>query len=350
MEGVPELTNRRQRILKRVIEEYVVHSTPVASELIARKYESEVSSATVRNDLAALEELGFIWQPHTSAGRVPSDTGYRYYVERLMEEHDPPLAEQRTIRHQFHQVEYEVDRWTHLAASVLANALRTAAVVSAPLSTRAKVRRVELVQLQEMLVLLALLLHSGGVRQQLVRTDDVLAEADLPRIALRLNQLLDGRTAAQVQRQLGKACGPEAQFVAAAAHLLQQADEQALEAVYYQGLSYVLGQPEFALSEKLRPVVEVFEHQHLLGKLLAQALAGAGVQVIIGAEHELEQLRETAVILTRYGEGEDTIGVLAVVGPTRLPYWRAVPMLRFMGEVMDVLVRDARPGGRVWPS
>lgn len=336
-----ELTGRRQRILKRVVEEYVLNSAPVSSELIARKYESDVSSATVRNDLAFLEELGFMCQPHTSAGRIPSDLGYRYYVEHLMEEAKPAPAEQRTIRHQFHQVEFQVDQWAHLATSVLSNALRTAAVVSAPLSARARVRHVELVPIQDMLIMLALMLYSGGVRQQLVRTDDVLTREDIGGLDLRLNQLLDGCTAAQVQRQLVKRDAPETPFVTAAAQLLQQADEQAFEEVYYQGLTHILSQPEFALSQKLRPVVEVFEHHHLLGKLLAQALAQGGVQVIIGAEHELEQLRETAVILTRYGEGEDAVGVLAVVGPTRLPYWRAVPMLRFMSDVMNGLVSDA---------
>lgn len=341
MAGVQELSARRERILKHVVEEYVLSSAPVSSELVKRKYEREVSPATVRNDLSLLEEVGLIAHPHTSAGRTPTDQGYRYYVEHLMEERIPPPSEQRTIRHQFHQVEYEIDQWTHLATSVLAKALHTMAVVSAPLSVRPKVRRIELVPMHEMLILLALMLSSGAVKQQLVRTDDVLTAEDIGRIAERLNQALAGRTAGHARRSLAGNNGPEAPFLAAAAHLLQQADEQAFEEIYYQGLSYILSQPEFTHSEKLRPLVEVLEQQRLLGRVLAHALAAEGVQVIIGSEHELEQLRETTVILSRYGEGEDAVGVLAAVGPTRLPYWRAVPMVRFLGDVMDALVTDA---------
>jgi heat-inducible transcriptional repressor len=348
MTGAEELTARRQRVLKRVVEEYVTSSLPVSSDLIARKYLPAVSSATVRNDLAGLEEAGLISHPHTSAGRIPTDLGYRYYVEHLMEPMEPAPSEQRTIRHQFHQVEFQVDRWTQLASSVLANALRQVAVVSAPLSMRSRVRRVELVRLQDMVFLLALMLSSGAVRQHLVRTDDVLAPEELTRIAARLEALLTGRGAVQVQRSLDRAVGPETPFLAAAAQLLRQADEQAFEEVYYQGLSYILGQPEFSTSERVRPLVEVIEHQRLLARLLVRALAGEGVQVVIGSEHELEQLRQTSAILARYGEGEDAVGTLAIVGPTRLPYWRAVPMLRFMANLMSVLVHDTAPPRRSW--
>ena len=337
---VIELSPRRRWVLKRVVEEYVANPVPVSSELVARRYEADVSSATIRNDLAYLEELGLIMQPHTSAGRVPTNRGYRYYVEQLMDELEPAASEQRRIRHQFHQVEARIDEWVHLATSVLSSALRSAAVVSAPLSTRARVRRIELVQLQEMLVLLALMLYSGGVRQQLVRTEEAMTRDEVADLSLRLNQLLEGLTVNEAQAKLAGA-GREAPFIRATVQLLQQSDEQAFSEVYYQGLSYILSQPEFAQAEKLRPIVEVLEKQHLLSQVLARALSARGVHVIIGEEHEIEQLRETAVILTRYGEGDDVVGTLAVVGPTRFPYWRAVPMLRFMGEVMDVLVAEA---------
>ena len=124
--------------------------------------------------------------------------------------------------------------------------------------------------------------------------------------------------------------------------LLQQAQEQALAAVSLEGLAQLLSQPEFAQSEKLRPILEVLEQQPLLARFLAESLASPGVQVIIGAENRLEQMREASLVLTRYGsEDEDAWGVLGVLGPTRLPYWRAVPMVRFMAELMDVV--NSRP-------
>jgi heat-inducible transcriptional repressor len=132
------------------------------------------------------------------------------------------------------------------------------------------------------------------------------------------------------------------EFASPAARLLQQAQEQAFAAVTLEGLAQLLGQPEFAQSQKLRPILEVLEQQPLLARFLAESLANPGVQVIIGAENRLEQMREASLVLTRYGSDEDIWGVLGVLGPTRLPYWRAVPMVRFMAELMDVV--SSRPG------
>src|SRR5919201_1773677 len=186
-----ELTPRLQRILRHIVEEYVAIAQPVASDLIARKYEAELSSATVRNEMAALEEAGLIAQPHTLAVR-----------------------------------------------------------------------------------------------------------------------------------------------------LVQQAEEAAFAATYFGGLAQLLGQPEFAQGHKLRPILEVLEQQPLLTRLLAESLAGGpGVRVIIGAENQLEQMREAAVVVTRYGSTDDVWGALCVVGPTRLAYWRAVPMVRYVAEQMDAVAR-----------
>jgi len=247
-----QLNPRRQNILKHIVEEYVVTAQPVGSEAVARRYLPTLSSATIRNEMAVLEGVGFIAQPHTSAGRVPTDSGYRYYVEQLMAGSEPTLGERRRIRHQFHQLRPEVGQWAHLASSVLADTVHAAAVV-----------------------------------------------------------------------------------------MLQQGDRQTFEQIYYEGLSHILRQPEFARSERLRPIVEVLERSRELSAFLADAMEDRDVQVIIGTEHRLEPLRSTATVLTRYGAGEQVRGVLGVVGPTRLPYWRAVPMVRFMAGVMDVLVESS---------
>ena len=250
-----ELSPRRKRLLKYVVEEYVTTAVPVSSETIVRRYEPTVSTATIRHELAQLEELGLISHPHTSAGRVPTDSGYRFFVEHLMESADPSPGEQRTIRHQFHQIEPDVDRWAHLASSVLANAVRATAVVTPPTS----------------------------------------AAARAPSSA-------------------------------------------AFEGVYYEGLGHLLSQPEFTFSHKAVPFVQVLERAHILGQLLSQALGESRVVVIIGTEHPLEEMRETSAVLTGYGLQERVQGVLGVLGPTRMPYWRAVPMVRFMAGVMDLLV------------
>lgn len=332
------LTPRRQNILRHIVEEYVVTAQPIGSEAVARRYRPPVSSATVRNEMAVLESVGYIAQPHTSSGRVPTDLGYRYYVERLMPGLAPSPNEARRIRHQFHQVESEVGQWAHLASSVLASTIHAAAVVTLPASPQALIRRLELVGLQDEVVLLAIILKSGSVRQHVHHLTDPISGDELGRISARLNLALDGRSAGEVAELSAGLRSPDAEFCELIARVLEQADRQTFEEIYYEGLTHILSEPEFAQSEKLRPVVEVLERSQVLGSFLADAMLGDGVQVIIGSEHRLEPLRSTATILTRYGSGSELRGVLGVVGPTRLPYWRAIPMVRFMANLMDVLV------------
>ena len=337
-----ELTPRRERILRHVVREYVALAQPVPSDLIARKYEAELSPATVRNELAALEEAGLIAQPHTSAGRVPTDRGYRYFVELLMQE-DRELSstERRMLRQQFNQLAAAGTDSTHLGAVLLARTLRSAAVATRPAATHARVRRIELVPLEDDMVLVTVLMQSGGVRQVVHRVQTALLRDDLTRLSNELSEKLADKTAGQARRalkSLGEAARP---FASLAIRLLQQAQEQAFAAVSLEGLAQLLGQPEFAQSQKLRPILEVLEQQPMLARFLAESLATPGVQVIIGAENRLEQMREASLVLTRYGSDEDAWGVLGVLGPTRLPYWRALPMVRFMAELMDVV--NARP-------
>src|SRR5580765_7366776 len=176
---MPELTPRRERILRHVVQEYVALAQPVPSDLIARKYEAELSPATVRSELVALEEAGLIDHPHTSAGRVPTDRGYRYFVELLMqEERDLAHAERRTLRPQFNHLAAAGTDSTVLGATLLARALRSAAFATRPAATHARVRRIELVPLEDGQVLVTLLMQSGGVRQLLHRSDETLPRED----------------------------------------------------------------------------------------------------------------------------------------------------------------------------
>jgi heat-inducible transcriptional repressor len=336
-----ELTPRRERILKHVIQEYVALAQPVASDLIARKYEGELSAATVRNEMAALEEAGLIAQPHTSAGRVPTDRGYRHFVEWLMQDDDElSTSEQRSIRHLFQsQLNVSGSDTAHLASTLLARTLHSAAVAMPPSASRTRLRRLELVPLEDDLVLVTLILQSGGVRQAVHRADEAIERDELTRLSNEISTQLADKTAGQVRRALAKLSPAAREFARVAARLLQQAQEQSFAAVYLEGLAQLLSQPEFAQSQKLRPILELLEQQPLLARFLVESLASPGVQVIIGTENRLEQMREASLVLTRYGSPDDVWGVLGIVGPTRLAYWRAVPMVRFVAELMDVVAQ-----------
>jgi len=187
---VTELTPRRERILRHVVQEYVAMAQPVPSDLIARKYEAELSAATVRSELVALEEAGLIAHPHTSAGRVPTDRGYRYFVELLMqEERDLAPAERRTLRQQFNQLSASGTDSTVLGPTLLARALQSAAVATRPAASHARVRRIELVPLEDGQVLVTLLMQSGGVRQVVHHGDaGTLSREDLTRLSNELSE------------------------------------------------------------------------------------------------------------------------------------------------------------------
>jgi heat-inducible transcriptional repressor len=335
------VTPRRERVLKHVVEEYVSTAQPVASETVARKHVPPVSSATIRNEFAALEDIGLIRHPHTSAGRIPTDRGYRYYVERIMGEGVVPHAELRMIAHQFHQVETDVDEWVRLASSVLANALHSAAVVTLPGSPRARIRRLELVPLGDKLVLLAIMLDSGSLKKQLIHSDDPQERDDLVRLSNRLTTGLADRGAAHIGRAADAASGFEAKVLRLAERIVGQAEDQALEEVYYEGLAHMLAQPEFASSIKALPIVEALEHGYLLSQLLAEVEEDGDARIVIGQENPLEQMRETSAVLIRYALSDDVTGILGILGPTRLPYWRAVPLVRYLARLLRTLTAEA---------
>src|SRR5688572_12196439 len=173
------LTERRSTLLNLIVEEYVGSALPVGSEHIVRKYQMPYSSATIRLEMARLEDEGYITQPHTSAGRVPSDKGYRYYVEALMEEESLPRQELETIRHQFHQAEREMEQWFQLAAAVLAHSVSNFAVVTSPRSAETRLRHVQLVPLQETSALCVVVFSDASLRQQVLTFREPLDHGDL---------------------------------------------------------------------------------------------------------------------------------------------------------------------------
>src|SRR6266705_2618797 len=189
-----QLSLRKQQILRALVEEYIYTATPVASETLVRKYTLDFSSATVRHELAGLEEANLIYQPHTSAGRVPTDLGYRYFVEHLMEESALPLDEQRLIRHQFYQVQDQLDQWVRLTASVMAQLLHSAAVMSSPRAITGHLKHFEVLSVTDLSALLVLVLTDGSVKQQRLLLDRPIQQAELSSAASRLNELYHNKS------------------------------------------------------------------------------------------------------------------------------------------------------------
>jgi len=331
------LTERRAAILRSIVDEYVDSAQPVASRVVALKYLGHVSPATIRNEMVRLEEEGYISQPHTSAGRVPSDKGYRYYVERLMREEAPSLEMGLMVRHQFHQVEERLEDWARLAAVVLAAHVQAVAVVTAPHSRPARLRWLELVKLQELLALLVVVLQQAQVRQQLLPLPEPLEQDDLSALARSLSERFAGLGAHDLRQRLEGLTHLERLVMEAVASLLEAADRAGYEPAAIEGLREALSQPEFQERERVLGLLDFLEGSRL-GRLLPFPVPPRGqVQVIIGAEHPESALHHYSVVAATYGQPQ-AVGTVALVGPTRLRYGRAVGMVRFVASLLDELM------------
>jgi heat-inducible transcriptional repressor len=347
------LSARKEAILRALVEEHIRTAEPVASkqlsDQLALVHGSGYASATVRNELAALEEDGLIYQPHISAGRVPTDLGYRYFVERLMGdmgESQLSGEEQRLIRHQFYQVQHQLDEWVRLTASVMAQALQSAAIISPPRAAEGHLKHFELLALHDAAALLVLVLEDGTVRQERLLLDAPTTQEELSRIARRLNDRYHGATAqALIERAEREAefLSPDERIVVESlARMLAHLDIFAPDTFYHDGIVQLLERAEFARAnpERIRGVVEVLERNRFLPAIASQVTAGEGVQVIIGAENQAEALKDMSVIVSRYGVKGQATGLLGIVGPTRMQYGRAIAVVRYMTQMLNDLLSD----------
>jgi heat-inducible transcriptional repressor len=331
------LTERRARILSLIISEYIDSAVPVGSETILRRFDLPFSAATIRNEMARLEEDGYISHPHTSAGRVPSDRGYRYYVEALMEERDLPWEVKQTIRHQFHQAGREQDEWIQLAAAVLARSAENAAVVTLPRTPESRLKRVELVGIQETSALLVLVLQQARVRQQVLLFPEPIEQDALTVIANRLNDAFAGCSAAEIARSAVQLTQLEWHVANAVREMMASADGGAYDEAYLDGVRNVLAKPEFDTSEKMLNLLEVLERRNLQ-QVIRLSDSADGVTVMIGAENQADWMHDYSLVMSPYGLPGGARGAMAVLGPTRMRYPETISTVRFMADLMSEML------------
>ena len=337
---LPELADRQRELLRAVIREFIATAEPVASGTLVRRYGLDVSSATVRNELASLEELGLLSHPHTSAGRVPTDLGYRFFIENLMPRTGLLPDEQLTVSHQFQQALTNTAEWMRLATSTLARLTAEAAIVTRPATSHVALKHVEAVPISERRALLVAVLDGGGVRQQLVELREPATPEQLRRLSARLTAELGMKDIAAVRQEMaGPHAATEQQLIAALAKLLEQDEVAQHTDFYYDGIQNILAQPEFAESDSIRDMLRVLEDHTRLAGILPQGLGRGEVHVAIGSEHRLEPLRGFSLVFGRYGGEDDVVGYVGVVGPTRMDYARSIGAVRYVGSLMSDLVR-----------
>jgi heat-inducible transcriptional repressor len=336
-----ELSERENLILALVIHDYIESAQPVGSKNLVERYSLDFSSATVRNTMAELTEAGYLRQPYTSAGRVPTEEGYRFFVRQLMGQPDLPAPTKRTIAHQFYQAGNDVDRWMRLAASVLAHQSQAASVVTAPHPEQARFKHLELIATHGRQVLMVLVLSNGEVRQQMLALAESVAQEQLSATATRVNALGQGMDANGIASLPGHVDALEQDILKLVREEMERMGAAVTGEVYRDGLTNVLAEPEFAEAEMARKALRIFEESSLLEDLLARTVLTAGiggVQVLIGGEGTWEELRDCSIVLSRYGAPGLATGAVGVLGPTRMAYGRTISTVRFISGLLSDLV------------
>jgi heat-inducible transcriptional repressor len=335
------LTERQEKILALVVREYINKPEPVGSKYLADNYLTNISSATIRNDLAALEELGYVTAPHTSAGRVPTEAGYRYFVKRLLDEGDLSVEERTSIANEFSQAPSEIEPWMQFAVATLARASRGAALVTAPYAHSSQFKHIELISTQGRLVLMVLVLYGGDVRQQMLTLQEALSQEALSVAALHLNMLCDGLTGEQLHAKLHAVDNElERDILEIVADILVETDHRQHVVTYRNGLSEML--PEFTESEGAQQALRLMESGSLLSAILSEALTNdiGHVEVVIAGEGRWNEVRHLSMVLSRYGVTGRATGTLTVLGPTRMRYGRAISAVRYISGLMSNFLFD----------
>jgi heat-inducible transcriptional repressor len=323
------MENRKQAILRAVVHEFTTNAVPVGSQALQSRYFVNLSSATIRSELAELADLGYLTQPHTSAGRVPTDSGYRYFVDFLMDLEPIPDRVKAYIRDELQAAPADVEGMVERVAMTVAAVTQNASVASAPQGSQARIKHVDLVSLEPQEVLLILLLEGNLLRQQVVNTTEPATQADLTALAASLNDALSGRVSDEARRRYdGAPLGLEKELLGRVIAVLDLYEKGTENLVVHDGVRNLLRQPEFAESSRVHQVLEVLEETRYLTVLLRQLIGDSDLQIVIGSENTSSRLQGCAVVLTTYGPTDRLKGVLGVIGPTRMAYSQTVSRLQ----------------------
>jgi len=337
---------RRLAVLRAIVEDYVATEEPVGSKALVERHRLGVSPATVRNDMAALEDEGYITQPHTSAGRVPTDKGYRLFVDRLTTVKPMSVAEKRAVS-TFLDGAVDLDDVVQRSVRVLSQLTRQVAVVQYPTLSRSTVRHVELVALAPRRLLAVLILSTGRVEQRLVDLEADLDDDVLADLRLRVNQTATGEVIADAVTALRDlreqpSTSPLAVYAAPVVDALADAmsDYRSDERIAVGGAANLARYGD-SFDSAVRPLLEALEEHVVLLKLLGEATSGGMVTVRIGAEGPYEQLAATSVVATGYGPQDDALATLGVVGPTRMDYPGTMTAVRAVARYVSRILDEA---------
>jgi heat-inducible transcriptional repressor len=338
------LTERSKWILGAIIEDYIATAEPVGSRTVTRSHGLSLSPATVRNVMADLEEMGFLASPHTSAGRIPTDKAYRFYVDSLLEVRNFAQDEQEEIRKRCSLSGRDLGKALKDTSRMLSSVSHYTGIVVAPRFTANFFRHIEFIKLGGGRLLVILVSRNGAVQNKIIEIKDELRPADLVRMSNYLNHLLKGLTIAQVKEKIVKEMQSDKikydALLAQALEFSQQTLSETGSEVFIEGQANILEQPEFTDLTRMKEIFRAFEEKGQLLGLLDRCMEAQGVNIYIGAEAHLSQMVGMSLITATYMTGRNTMGVLGVIGPTRMGYAKVIPIVDYTAQLVSRLLEQ----------
>ncbi|MEM9955045.1 MAG: heat-inducible transcriptional repressor HrcA [Chloroflexota bacterium] len=342
-QAFPQLSKRQEQILLHIVQAYNDSPEPVSSKHIVETSNLSVSSATVRNEMARLEEMGYISAPHTSAGRIPTALGYRYVVRELVDGNSLAPADHHYIERKFSELPIVLEQWMRQAATVLARTAQTASLVTPPVATTSKFKHVELISIQGRLVLMVLVLEGGAVHQRMLTLAEPVSQGTLSESADFVNSICNNLNANQIRMKSRNFSELEREVAELAADLIDRSSTNQMRLVYRDGLSEVI--KEFPDTTGAEQAVRVYEERAMLELILNDILqpliddTERDVHVVIAGNGH-EEVSQLSLVLSRYGVPGQIRGTLGVLGPTNLNYGRAISTVRKVSGMMTNMLVD----------
>jgi len=334
------LSERNKHILTSLINEYILTAEPVGSRKIAKKYNINLSSATIRNVMSDLEEMGLLQQPHTSAGRVPTERALRFYVNSILSVKSLSPVEKKNIRRRFRFSELETSDAIKQTSEVLSVLSRHISLVSAPKLVGTILKHIEFIKISKHRILVIFVSQSGFVQNRIIEDLDDVSQDELDKYTNYLCENLVGLSLEEVKVKIEEEMKKEKniynQLLSKALRLSQKALGKETETeIYIDGQVNLLECPEFSEVEKMKTLFHALEEKSLLLSLLVKAREAGGVQIFIGSETELLDMRDCSVITSPYRRGKNVVGTLGIIGPTRMDYLKLIPIVEYSAQLVS---------------
>jgi len=339
-----EFLERNKRVLQAVIDSYIASGAPIGSTVLVKKYDFGVSSATLRNIMAELEELGYLTHPHTSAGRVPTDLGYRYYIDSLIsiEKDADDFGDQLRQAPPLHGD--DLHELMEEASRFLASLSQCAGVVVAPSEPEARYKHIEFLRLRGSQVLIIFVTAAGIVQNKLIELDEGIRQQDLNQFSAYLVDELQHLTLTEIREHLIEKLREEKmvfpRLMEETLRASQELQEPGQEQVYIGGASRMLENPEFATVDKMRALFKAFEDKYRLLRLLDRSVAAEGIKVFIGSENPFFEMQGCSMVVSGYQAGGNVVGTLGVIGPTRMQYKQVIQVVDYTSKLLSKLLGE----------